>query len=193
MYYDDKFQLAKNNLKETWKLINEVTNKKKQKQSLPSTFQVGDRLVTHTTEIANGFCKFFSNIGPSLANKIPAVTSSFRDCLGPSNSETIFLKPTSLTELRQICMLFKTGGKPHAGYDNIPMHLIKNYFEFIVDPLMHLINISLETGVFLDKLKMAKIIPIFKADDPQLFKNYRPISLLTIFSKFYERVMHSRL
>ena len=42
MYYDDKFQLVKNNLKETWKLINEVTDKKKQKQSLPSTFQVGD-------------------------------------------------------------------------------------------------------------------------------------------------------
>ena len=157
MYYDDKFQLAKNNLKETWKLINEVTNKKKQKQSLPSTFQVGDRLVTDPTEIANGFCKFFSNIGPSLANKLPAVTSSFRDYLGPANSETIFLKPTSLTELRQI------------------------------------FNISLETGVFPDKLKMAKIIPIFKADDPQLFKNYRPISLLTNFSKFYERVMHSRL
>ena len=58
---------------------------------------------------------------------------------------------------------------------------------------MHLINISLETGVFPDKLKMAKIIPIFKADDPQLFKIYRPISLLTNFSKFYERVMHSRL
>jgi hypothetical protein len=151
---DDKFQLPENNLKETWKLINEVTNKKKQKQSLPSTFQVGDRLVTHTTEIANGFCKFFSNIGPSLANKIPAVTSSFRDCLGPANSETIFLKPTSLTELRHICISFKTGKAP--GYDNITMHLIKNSFEFIADPLMHLIKISLETGVFPDKLKMAK-------------------------------------
>ena len=57
MYYDDKFQLAKNNLKETWTLINEVTNKKKQKQSLPSTFKVGDRLVIDPTEIANGFCK----------------------------------------------------------------------------------------------------------------------------------------
>jgi hypothetical protein len=101
----------------------------------------------------------------------------------PANSETIFLKATSLTELRQICMSFKTGKAP--GYDNIPMHLIKNYFQFIIHPLMHLINISLETGVFPDKLKMAKIIPIFKADDPQLFKIYRPISLLTNFSKFY--------
>jgi hypothetical protein len=56
--------LVKNNLKETWKLINEVTNKKKQKQSLPSTFHVGDRLVTDPIEIANAFCNFFSNIGP---------------------------------------------------------------------------------------------------------------------------------
>jgi hypothetical protein len=88
-------------------------------------------------------------------------------------------------------MSFKTGKA--SGYDNIPTHLIKNYFEFIVDPLMQLINISLETGVFPDKLKMAKIIPIFKVDDPQLFKNYRPISLRTNFSKFYERVMPSRL
>ena len=61
-------------------------------------------------------------------------------------------------------MSFKTGKAPgYDNSDNIPMHLIKNYFEFIVDTLMHLINISLETGVFPDKLKMAKIIPIFKA------------------------------
>ena len=48
-------------------------------------------------------------------------------------------------------------------------------------------------GVFPEKLKLAKITPIFKANDPELYKNYRPISLLSNFSKFFERVMHSRL
>jgi hypothetical protein len=49
-------------------------------------------------------------------------------------------------------MSFKTGKAPgYDNSDNIPMHLIKNSFEFIVDPLMHLINISLETGVCPDK------------------------------------------
>ena len=44
-----------------------------------------------------------------------------------------------------------------------------------------------------DKLKVAKVIPVFKADEPDLFTNYRPISLLPNFSKFFEKVMHNRL
>ena len=73
------------------------------------------------------------------------------------------------------------------------MHLIKNSFEFIIVPLMNIINISLEMGTFPEKLKLAKIIPIFKAADSGLYKNYRPISLLFNFTKFFEKVMHNRL
>jgi hypothetical protein len=47
--------------------------------------------------------------------------------------------------------------------------------------------------VFPDKLKIAKVIPVFKTDNPEYFINYRPISLLTNFSKFYEKVMHNRI
>ena len=64
------------------------------------------------------------------------------------------------------------------------MHLIKNSFEFIIVPLMNIINLSFEMGVFNEKLKIANIIPIFKADDLELYKNYRPISLPSNFSKF---------
>ena len=38
-----------------------------------------------------------------------------------------------------------------------------------------------------------KVVPIYKADDPELFKNYRPISILSNFSKIFERVMYNRL
>ena len=72
------------------------------------------------------------------------------------------------------------------------MHLIKNSFEFMIVPLMNIINLSFEMGVFPEKLKIAKIISIFKADDLELYKNYRPISLLSNFSKFFERVMYNR-
>jgi hypothetical protein len=64
------------------------------------------------------------------------------------------------------------------------MHLIKNSFEFIIVPLMNIINLLFEMGVFPEKLKIAKIISIFKADDLELYKKYRPISLLSNFSKF---------
>ena len=58
---------------------------------------------------------------------------------------------------------------------------------------MNIINISLEMGIFPEKLKLTKIFPIFKAGDSGLYKNYRPISLLSNFSKFFEKVMHNRL
>ncbi|KAI0221008.1 hypothetical protein LSAT2_027557, partial [Lamellibrachia satsuma] len=59
----------------------------------------------------------------------------------------------------------------------------------IVKPLTLLINQVLNTGQFPDKLKVAKVIPIFKKNDPTLFTNYRPISLLPVISKVLERIM----
>ena len=58
---------------------------------------------------------------------------------------------------------------------------------------MNIINLSLLKGIFPDKLKIAKVIPVYKAEDPCLFVNYRPISLLPNFSKFLEKVMCNRL
>ena len=73
------------------------------------------------------------------------------------------------------------------------MHVIKNSFHLISRPLMNIINLSFVKGIFPDKLKIAKVIPIYKAEDPCLFANYRPISLLPNFSKFFEKVMYNRL
>jgi hypothetical protein len=59
--------------------------------------------------------------------------------------------------------------------------------------LVNVINLSLSKGVFPSKLKIAKIIPIFKTGNQSFFTNYRPISLLTNFSKLFEKVMQIRL
>ena len=60
-------------------------------------------------------------------------------------------------------------------------------------PLTLLINQVLNTEQFPDKLKVAKVIPIFKKNDPTLFTNYRPISLLPVISKVLERIMNNQL
>ena len=88
-------------------------------------------------------------------------------------------------------MSFKLGKAP--GVDGILMQLIKGSFQFISQPLMRIINLSLQSGIFPDRLKTAKVVPIYKADDPELFKNYRPILILSNFSKIFERVMYNRL
>ena len=54
-------------------------------------------------------------------------------------------------------------------------------------------NLSLEQGVVPLELKVAKVIPLFKADDPEKFSNYRPVSILPLFSKILEKLMYKRL
>ena len=78
--------------------------------------------------------------------------------------------------------MFASGKAP--GYDNISVRVIKHSFHLISAPLANIINLS---------YKIAKVIPIYKADDPSHFTNYRPISLLSNFSKFFEKVMYNRM
>ena len=98
---------------------------------MSSIFKSNGATITDPTEIASGFCKYFTGIGLSLASKIQPTNSTFNDFLGSSVEETIFLKPTTKCELRETCMSFSNTKAP--GNDNIPMHIIKNSIEFISD------------------------------------------------------------
>ena len=62
-----------------------------------------------------------------------------------------------------------------------------------IAPLTYLGNISIKQGTFPDKLKIAKVCPIFKSNDEQYITNYRPISVLTIFSKIFKNIVANRI
>ena len=130
-YYEKRFDAVKNNQKATWKLINEVINKRTRSSSLSSSFKIGSCVLTDPKDIAaNSFCKYFANIGPELASKIPHQNVSFRNFLNSNYSGSTFLCPTNKTnELQNICHSFKTDKAP--GYDNISMYVIKKSFDLI--------------------------------------------------------------
>lgn len=94
-YYEKRFDAAKNNKKATWKLINEVINKRARSSSLPSSFKIGSCMLTGPKEIENSFCKYFANIGPELASKTPHQNVSFRTFLNLNNNGSMFLYPTN--------------------------------------------------------------------------------------------------
>ena len=62
----------------------------------------------------------------------------------------------------------------------------------VIFPLMYITNISFQTGAFTRELKIANVVPIFKAGDEMFFTNYRPVSVLPVFSKILER-LYNRL
>ena len=70
--------------------------------------------------------------------------------------------------------------------------LIKNVAEGIMLPLVHIYNLSMMNGSVPMSMKIAKVVPIFKKGDPKLVTNYRPISLLTSFSKILEKLIYTR-
>ena len=83
--------------------------------------------------------------------------------------------------------------KNSCGIDKTTTKLLKTITPHITKSITFIINQSLASGVFPDKLKIAKIVPIFEKNDPTLLDNYCPISLLPVFSKIFERVIFDQL
>ena len=77
--------------------------------------------------------------------------------------------------------------------DEISFNVIKNWFGELSDILRYVFDLSLQTGIFPDPLKIAKVIPVFKTGDLKEISNYRPISVPPYSSKMLERIMHNRL
>ena len=191
LYYTKRLEDEKSNIKSTWKILNEVINKKRSKLTFPSSFKEGNTEITDPMEIANRFCNYFSNIGPNLAKKIQSASSSYQNSLVGQYPNSIFFNPATENEIVEISKSFQS--KKTHGYDKIPMLIIKQTINLISEPLTHIINLSITHGIVPNEMKIARVIPLFKAGDKTLFTNYRPISILPSFSKFLERVIYSRM
>jgi len=79
------------------------------------------------------------------------------------------------------------------GHDGITAYLIKNVTDNIVTQLSYIFNLSLQCGVFPDEMKLAKVIRLYKNGDKMIISNYRPVSLLSVFSKILEKIMYNRI
>ena len=79
--------------------------------------------------------------------------------------------------------------KTSTGHDDIPAILLKRVSNQISGILSLIINQCLLTGIFPKRLKIPKVLPLYKKDNPYIFDNYRPISLLPSISKVFEKVV----
>ena len=73
------------------------------------------------------------------------------------------------------------------------MSMLKRVFKTVSEPFTYICNLSFVEGVFPDKMKMARVIPLYKSGDASSLNNYRPVSLLSQFSKILEKAFSIRL
>ncbi|XP_060780217.1 uncharacterized protein LOC132888186 isoform X1 [Neoarius graeffei] len=193
-YYNKLVEKNKNNIKGIWTVLNGIVRNGSKTTNYPEYYTENDKTINNMEDVVNGFNQFFVNVGPDLAAKIkePETTQcgDIED-MGDRNPSTIFLTATDEEEIIQIVR--KCKNKTSADWNDIDMLTVKTVIEGIVKPLTHICNLSFQSGTFPDKMKIARVIPLFKTGDRHHFTNYRPVSLLPQFSKILEKLFSDRL
>lgn len=185
---NNRIYYSENKSKTVWKVINESINKKNTKSTV--CIREGDSLVEES-DTADRFNDFFLTTVSRLTGGNAGAGFQSVESQIASRSQTMFLQPVTPIEIMNFIGRLKNSYS--CGYDEIPNFLIKKVKESISIPLSHIINLSFSEGIFPTALKRAKVIPIYKKGKKDEMGNYRPISLLSGFSKIFEGIMNDRL
>ncbi|GBN73503.1 hypothetical protein AVEN_172422-1 [Araneus ventricosus] len=137
-------------------------------------------------DIANAFADYFSSVfKPSTDYDGNDECNS--NCVG----DLVKIESVSYDDV--VLAIRELKSSLTVGVDYIPSFIIKGCAEFLIYPLLVLFNLSLRTKVIPDVWKQTKIIPVFKKGVAQNCENYRPIAILSPFSKIFEGIIHKKL
>lgn len=192
IYYGKCFDKYKCDIRNTWSTINSILGRQKSKKELPEKFDVFGMSISNKTIIANEFNKYFINAGPNMAQNIGTVPdNSYMHYLKNPVAPRFQFKPVTSVTVNKIIASLKP--KSSCNTDRISSKLLKFIGSDISEHLCIIFNQCISNSIFPDLLKIARVIPIHKTNEEFLFKNYRPISILSSVSKILERIIHDQM
>lgn len=188
-YYISVFNNFKNNTRKLWETINNITKNSYSNKSM-SDIILNNSILTNAKDKANSFNAFFSDIASNLESKLPKAHINPMQYLQGNYPNSLSVPEITLQDVMNIIKSLKN--KKCSTEDFAPF-IIKENAYLLVQPIAYLFNQSISTGKFPNKLKSACIIPLHKKGPKTDLNNYRPISLLNIFSKIFEKIMKIHL
>lgn len=135
-------------------------------------------------DIVQSFCDSFSSVIQSKPVNMIFVPKSL-------NVNVFYIE--HFNESETICAINHLKSKMNSGHDLIPSFLIRNCASKLAKPLTSLFNLSLSTGIFPQQWKIGRISPVFKKGNASLIENYRPICILSNFSKIFEHLLYIQI
>ena len=172
--------------------MNQVINKRSKTTNIKA-LQEGDETITDNKSIADTINSFFCNVGKSLAEKIalkpnPLLNGEFGD---PPSCEPFMFSPINEETLIRVCSGIKTSNG--SGVNCISSFFLKIDISVLAPSLVQLFNLSLSLGRFPDSWKIARVAPSFKDGATDNKSNYRPISVLPVISRLFEKLIFDQL
>ena len=191
--YENK-QLTDNqkNSKKLWRVIKDICNIPKPQNAAIELIKSKD-----PKKSLSECNRYFASVGESLAKvtltKIKKDEEALAANLTLNNSPqtSLFLSPTDVHEVRDLIKEMYIDSSP--GFDRCTPRLIKQLCPTVCLPLTHIYNLSLSTGKFAEIWKLGVVTPIHKDGCKTTPSNYRPITLLSIFSKLLEKLVSRRM
>ncbi len=175
-YYENLFTNS-TNLSRAWKEIKLIRGER----SNSSVSEVDPELLNN----------FFADLGSNTVKDFPKPIYQEYMSNMPNIINSFFMMETNPQEIVTCCNALSP--KKSCCFDEISVELLQRVIDIICFPLAHVFNLSLNIGVFPDKLKIAKIVPIHKSGSVHDLINYRPISILPSLSKILERLVYNRM
>ena len=183
--------LVNTNMKNTWRGIKQIITTKSKKCQTSNNIVINNKSLTNSKDIANPFNDYFAAICSNLTSTIPPASKSLTEYLTEPQSTRFFINPTTPKEIEE--EINKLNSNKASGPCKITTKLLKILKNILSYPLSNLCNLSFSEGTVPDLMKIARVIPVYKSGSHTDMSNYRPISLLSIFHKILEKLMHKRL
>ena len=146
---------------------------------------------TGMEEIVEGFNNYFTDVGEKLQKTIKETNLTIFDFMGVKRDYKFEFKLITQEQLLKIIRNLKP--KTSVGQDYLNNKIIKACFPGIISVILHLVNLSLESGIFPPPLKTSRILPIHKDGPKTDFGNFRPISLISSFGKLVEKIVAKQI
>ena len=193
-YYKKYFENYKDCSKKQWNMINELLNRNSKKSCPIKLRDSKGNLISSSSDVAENFNKYFAGIAATIKTEIAARMTfdpgGFQKFLCNPCQNSIYLRSVEASEVHEIIKNFKNKSTLDTKIE--PLKIANVHFSF-TETLAKVISSSFEQGIFPQALKLARVVPIHKEGSRTDVTNYRPISLLSTFSKVYEKLMHNRV
>ena len=188
-YFTKRFNNCKGDIKKCWKVLNEIRNKRKQ-LNLPKFINFNGSLIANRRVILTEFNKYFVNIANNLNKEGNANNNEeFRKFMKNRNENSLFsFEKISDSEISDLIDDLNPNKK-----SDIYCRILQLFKHKLTPVLTILFNNCMIAGIFPDPLKIAKVLPLFKSGDKNKIENYRPISILPILSKIFEKLINKRM